>query len=215
MNFSFDSELIARARQLILHGPNLAVLRPEHEGQYSPLVVAIETELKKREAAGLLLLPDLSALSNSTVGIFSDYSGEGAGSYLTYSFLMCAYGSIDTFRQKMKRLRAEYALGSKEIEFKDFRMTALRNALPAYLNLLNGYVPGLLFTVVVDRRILSLFGPQERATGAALSRRLEEQRFAKLKPEIAEKALRVRSHGCLPDCPARAGGSEGFLDVGS
>jgi hypothetical protein len=45
--------------------------------------VAIETELKKREAAGLLLLPDLSALANSTVGIFSDYSGEGPGSKRT------------------------------------------------------------------------------------------------------------------------------------
>ena len=47
------------------------------------MVVAIETELKKREAAGLLLLPDLSALANSTVGIFSDYSGEGPGSKRT------------------------------------------------------------------------------------------------------------------------------------
>jgi hypothetical protein len=41
---------------------NLSVLRLEHEGQYSPLVVAIESELKKRDAAGLLLLPDLSHL---------------------------------------------------------------------------------------------------------------------------------------------------------
>jgi hypothetical protein len=191
MNFSFDPELIAKARQIILHGPNLNVLRPEHEGQYSPLVVAIETELKKREAAGLLLLPDLSALANSTVGIFSDYSGEGGGNYLTYSFLICAWGSLDTFRDKMKRLRAQFALGDKEIEFKDFRMGAMRNALPAYLDLLNGYVPGLLFTVVVERRILSLFGPQDKSTGVALSGRLEQQGFGKLKPQIAEKAFRI------------------------
>src|SRR6266851_2119886 len=106
MKFSFDPDLIAKARQLILHEPNLNVLRPEHEGQYTSLVVAIETELKKREAAGLLLLPDLSALANSTVGIFSDYSGEGSGSYLTYSFLMCAWGSLDTFWGEMKKHRA-------------------------------------------------------------------------------------------------------------
>jgi hypothetical protein len=191
MNFSFDPDLIARARQLILHGPNLNVLRREHEGQYSPLAIAIETELKKRDAAGLLLLPDLSALANTTVGIFSDYSGEGEGRYLTYSFLMCAWGSLDTFRGEMKKLRAHFALGNKEIEFKDFRMAAMRNALRAYLDLLNGYVPGLLFTAVVDRRILSLFGPQDRSTGATLSRRLDEQGFGKLKPQIAEKALRV------------------------
>jgi hypothetical protein len=191
MNFSFDPELITKARQLILHRPNLNVLRPEHEGQYSPLVVAIETELKKRDAAGLLLLPDLSALANSTVGIFSDYSGEGAGNYLTYSFLICAWGSLDTFRREMKKLRASCALGNKEIEFKDFGMGVVRNALPAYLDLLNGYVPGLLFTIVVDRRVLSLFGPQDRSTGVALSQRLEEQGFGKLKPRIAEKAFRV------------------------
>jgi hypothetical protein len=36
MNFSFDPDLIARARQLILHGPDLNVLRPENDGRYSP-----------------------------------------------------------------------------------------------------------------------------------------------------------------------------------
>jgi hypothetical protein len=71
MNFSFDPTLIARARQLILHGPNLDLLRPEHQGRYSPLVIGIQTELKKRNGAGMLLLPDLSALANSTIGIFS------------------------------------------------------------------------------------------------------------------------------------------------
>jgi hypothetical protein len=191
MNFSFDPELIARARQLVLHRPNLNVLRPENWGRYSPLVVAIETELKKRDAAGLLLLPDLSALANSTVGIFSDYSGEGAGRYLTYSFLMCAWGSLDTFRGEMKKLRAEFALGDKELEFKDLGMAVMRNTLPAYLSVLNGYVPGLLCTLIVDERIVSLFGPQDRSTGRALSQMLESQGFGKLKPRVAEKALRV------------------------
>ena len=191
MKFSFDPDLIARARQLILHGPNLNVLKPEHEGQYTPLVVAIETELKKREAAGLLLLPDLSALANTTVGVFSDYGGEDSSSnYLTYSFLMCAWGSLATFWGEMKKHRANSGLGSKEIEFKDFGMGLMRKALPGYLDLLNGYVPGLLFTIVVEKRILSLFGPQNRTTGDALSKKLEEEGL-KLKPEIAEKAFRV------------------------
>ncbi|WKA29781.1 hypothetical protein [Bradyrhizobium roseum] len=192
MRFSFDPDLIANARQLILHNPGLNMLRPEHEGQYSPLVVAIEAELKKRDAAGLLLLPDLSALANSTVGIFSDYGGEhSSSSYLTYSFLICAWGSLDTFRMKMKELRSECGLGDKEIEFKDFGMGVVRNALLPYLDVLNGYVPGLLFTVVVHKRIVSLFGPQGRSTGNALVKRLEEQGFGKLKPQVAEKALRV------------------------
>ncbi|TYL90334.1 hypothetical protein FXB40_32275 [Bradyrhizobium rifense] len=191
MKFSFDPDLIARARQIILHEPNLNVLKPEHEGQYSPLVVAIQTELKKREAVGLLLLPDLSALANTTVGIFSDYGCEdSASNYLTYSFLMCAWGSLATFWREMKKHREISGLDVKEIEFKDFGMGLMRKALPGYLDLLNGYVPGLLFTVVVDKRIVSLFGPQNRATGEALTKMLEEHGL-KLKPEIAEKALRV------------------------
>jgi hypothetical protein len=42
MKFSFDPELIAKARQLILHKPKLNVLKPENEGRYTRLVVAIE-----------------------------------------------------------------------------------------------------------------------------------------------------------------------------
>jgi hypothetical protein len=136
-------------------------------------------------------LPDLSALANNTVGIFSDYSGEGAGNHLTYSFLMCSWDSLHPFRNMMKKLRTTYSLGNKEIEFKDFGMGAIRAALPAYLDLLNGYVLGLLFTLVVDKRIPSLFGPQDRSTGVALSQGLEKDGFGKLKPHIAEKAFRV------------------------
>ena len=191
MSFSFDHELIAKARQLILHGPNLDVLKTEHAGQYSPLVQCIEIELKKRERAGMLLLPDLSALANTTVGIFSDYSGEGSGNYYTYSFLLCAWGSLDPFRREMQKVRKQFGLGTKEIEFKDFGMASMRNALPAYLEVLNGYVPGLLFTLVVDKRCLSLFGPQEKATWKSLTQKLEEKGFGKLKPEVAEKILRV------------------------
>jgi hypothetical protein len=192
MKFSFDPALIARAREIILHEPNLNVLKPENDGLYTPLVVAIEAELKKRDAAGLLLLPDLSALANSTVGIFSDYGGEDRQSkYLTYSFLVCSWGSLHTFWREMKKHRADIGLGDKEIEFKDFNMGLMRKALPGYLSLLNGYVPGLLFTAVVDKRIVSLFGPQDRSTSIALSQRLEEIGAGALKPDVAEKALRV------------------------
>jgi hypothetical protein len=67
----------------------------------------------------------------------------------------------------------------------------MRKALPGYLDLLNGYVPGLLFTIVVEKRIVSLFGPQDRSTGVTLSQQLEEKGVGKLKPDIAEKAFRV------------------------
>jgi hypothetical protein len=138
-----------------------------------------------------LLLPDLSAFGNGTVGIFSDYSGEGGGKYDTYSFLLCGWDYLDHFRGEMKKIRAEFKLGDKEIEFKDFGMTPIQRALPAYLDALNGYVVGLLLTVVVEKRLVSLFGPRSKSTHRALTQKLREKGFGTLKPAIAEKLFRV------------------------
>jgi len=184
--------MIASARQLILHPPNLDVLSPGEEARYPVLVQAIQRELKARDAAEKLLLPDLSALANQTIGIFSDYSGEEkTGGYYTYAFLICAWGSLTVFKREMKRVRKEFGLGSKEIEFKDFGMGAIRRALPSYLETLNGYVPGLLFTVVVDKRLKSLFGSCHKSTLMGLMRMLEERGFGKRRPDVAEKVMRV------------------------
>jgi hypothetical protein len=191
MKFMTDPASIARVRELILKQPNLNVLQDEHKGKYSASVEAIEREIKSRDGTGKLLLPDLSALANQTVGIFSDYSGEGSGNYFTYSFLLCSFGSLAPFQREMKEIRAKYAMGTKEIEFKDFGMGLIRNALPAYLGALNGYVPGLLFTLVVDKRILSLFGPQDRATMKTLAKILDEKGLGQRTPAVAEKLLRV------------------------
>lgn len=189
MMFSFDPELIAKARQIILHRPNLNVLSAEREAEYSPLVRSMEAELKKRDAAGKLLLPDLSALANQTIGIFSDYSGESTGKYDTYSFLICAWGSLGPFRQQMQQVREKFAIRSKEIEFKDFGMGVIQRMLPSYLETLNGYVPGLLFTLVVDKRLVSLFGAREtRKERAGI---LKERGFGARKPKDAEKVMRV------------------------
>lgn len=191
MRFMTDPVSIARVRELILKEPNLNVLRDEYKGRYAPLVEAIEREIKRRSDSGKLLLPDLSALANQTVGIFSDYGGEGSGNYCTYSFLLCSFGSLAPFQRQMKEIRAKYSMGTKEIEFKDFGMGLIRTALPAYLGALNGYVPGLLFTLVVDKRLLSLFGPQDRATTKALAKILDEKGLGQRTPAVAEKLLRV------------------------
>lgn len=191
MRFTFDPTTITRARQIIRHQPNLSVLDPQKADLYSPLVTCIEGSFKRRDADGMLLLPNLSALANTTVGIFSDYSGEGDGHYRTYSFLVCAWGSLDTFRREMKKVRATYDLGDKEFAFKDFRMGSMRRALPAYLDTLNGYVPGLLFTVIVEKKVVSLFGQQSRSTHDALARMLADKGFGTLKPGTAEKIMRI------------------------
>ena len=79
------------------------------------------------------MLPDLSALDNRTVGIFSDYGGEDSSSrFFIYSFLVCAFGSLEPFKQQMAALRAKSDIRGKEIAFKDFRWGPLRRMLPAY-----------------------------------------------------------------------------------
>jgi hypothetical protein len=191
MRFSTDPVLIERARQLILLKPDLNVLRPTDEGPYAALVYRIEADLKRRDAEGKLLLPDLSALGNRTVGIFSDYGGEGSGNWLTYSFLVCAYNTLPSFYGQMKDIRARFGLGDKEIAFKDFRMGQLRRALPAYLDALNGYVPGFLLTLMIDKHVPSVFGPGDKPSRDEIMRKLSTFGFKNLKPKTAEKALRV------------------------
>ncbi len=120
--FTFDPLHIARARIVTLRSPNLNVLRDD--GVKMPAIAHfLEDGFKARDKQGKLLLPDLSALLNSTVGIFSDYSGEDASSrYFTYSFLVCAFGSLGPFNQQMAALRQSSGIGQKEIAFKDLRM---------------------------------------------------------------------------------------------
>ena len=150
----------------------------------------LEAGFKARDKDGKLLLPDLSALRNTTVGIFSDYAGESTGTCSTYSFLVCAFGSLGPFKEQMAALRKAASLGYKEIAFKDFRMGQLRRMLPRYLRLVNGYVLGLVFTLVVDKSIPSLFGPSDE-THWALVAALEERGYKSVVPKVAERIFRV------------------------
>lgn len=191
-NFTFDPMLIERARTVTLSSPNLNVLRDENRAELPGIATFLENGFKARDRDGKLLLPDLSALANRTIGIFSDYGGEDASSrYQTYSFLVCAYGSIDLFKQQMAALRAKSGIGEKEIAFKDFRMGPLRRMLPAYLHLANQYISGLLFTMVVDKTIPSLFGPGDAETQRRLAEALEQMRYRAVAPKVGEKLFRI------------------------
>lgn len=146
------------AHSLVLHNPDMNVLRSKEQGHYPPLAELLEIQMQKYEAAGQLLLPDLGVWGNKSVAIFSDYSGEASGKYYTYSFLICAMDALGYFRQEMKLLRQKYSLGDKEFAYKDLRMGSMRKALPEYLALLDKYVPGLLLTVVIDKQLVSVMG---------------------------------------------------------
>ena len=69
--FTFDPVTVARARLVTLRSPNLDILLPENRAEMPGIAHFLESGFKARDKAGKLLLPDLSALRNTTVGIFS------------------------------------------------------------------------------------------------------------------------------------------------
>ncbi|MGH6837396.1 MAG: hypothetical protein ACREDT_01055 [Methylocella sp.] len=188
--FTFDPTVIARARLVTLRAPNLNVLLPENQAEMPGIAHFLEDGFKARDKEGKLLLPDLRALSNSTVGVFSDYAGESTGQYLAYSFLVCAFGSLGPFKEQMAALRKRAGIGHKEIAFKDLRRQ-LRRMLPQYLGLTDNYISGLVFTLVVDKGISSLFGPGGPETQQVATAALEKCGYGSVKPKVAEKLFRV------------------------
>ena len=190
--FTFDPGLIERARIVTLRSPDLNVLRRGESGGVAGPRTLPGQGFKARDAEGKLLLPNLSALANRTVGIFCDYGGEDSTSrFFTYSFLVWPFGSLDPFKQQMAMLRAKSGIGGKEIAFKDFRWGPLRRMLPAYLRLCDGYISGLLFTLVVDKTIPSLFGPGDTETTRRMTDALERTGYGSVTPRVGEKLFRI------------------------
>ena len=139
-----------------------------------------------------LLFPNF-AIDCSAVCIFSDYSGESSDSkFITYSFLFCSFESAFKSLSKMMLMRKEHALIDPliEIKYKDFRNGKINRAIPDYLDIADNIV-GLLFSVVVDKRIKSLFGPNTTKTHPLLSEKLKELGYTRWKPPIIEKVLRI------------------------
>lgn len=189
-NQSHTERLIEFANRLALRGPDLTLLRDYPKNEYPVLTECLEHVLQEGDAQRKLVLPDLSAYRNNAIGIFSDYSGEDSGTYFTYSVLVCGYGFISPFTDRVKRIRADYQLGEKEIAFKDFRMGQIQASLSEYLAAADT-LPGFLCTVAVDKQIATLFGPQDRATPKKLAHLLDEVGLGGRKPRDAEKLLRV------------------------
>jgi hypothetical protein len=183
--------LVELANKLAWKKPDLKVLQPRHADQYSPLSSLLQEHIERSHIRGKLILPDLRAFGNESVGVFSDYGGESSGIYYTYSVLVCGWNLAGPLHQKMKGIRDRHTLGTKEIAFKDFHMGQLQRALPDYLNALDMLLPGFLFTLAVDKRLISLFGPQEKTTHDQLAELLRSEGLGDRKPQVAEKLVRI------------------------
>jgi hypothetical protein len=185
------AKLSDHANKLAWKNPDLNVLRPDLAGQYPAIAETLQEHIKRSDRRQRLVLPDLQAFGNQTVAVFTDYGGETKDAkYFTYSTLVCGWNLTSDFLQMMKVVREQHSLGVKEIAFKDFRMGQLQRALPGYLAALNA-VPGFLFTLAVDKRLGSLFGPETKEGRDEIARQLKQLDVGERKPEVNEKLLRV------------------------
>ena len=91
----------------------------------------------------------------------------------------------------MGALREKSRIGQKEIAFKDFRHGPLRRMLPAYLGLTDQYISGLLFTLIVEKTIPSLFGPGDPETIRLMADALARTGYGAVTSKVAEKLFRI------------------------
>ena len=190
------------ANKLVWKTPDFNLLHSHPVEDYPLIARVLQEQLVKAHNRGQVHLPDLSAFNNSSVAVFSDYAGESSGNYYTYSILVCGWNYIGPFAQRMSEIRRVHALEEKEISFKDFRMGQLRRALPDYLIALNNLLPGFLCTLVVDKKISTLFGPD----GNKLAEMLQAEGVGEWKPVVTEKLLRItHTAGFLTTLLARNG----------
>lgn len=159
----------------------------------SPLpgfIRAIDSQLAEAYNSNKLLLPNLK--QSKTFSVFSDYGGEHNESpYFTYSFLFNEYDSMGMFSKEMQQIREKFGLNSKEISFKDLNYGPINRALPAILKASDYLVNGVLFTLIVDKRVQTLFGNNPHETKREIIRILKENGINNWHPKISEKMLRI------------------------
>lgn len=184
-------QLMSLAEDFVLQNPTAQVLKKDRE--YPLVARAIEDHFNKLNERKKLILPELKTRGDA-IAVFSDYGGEHKSSkYRTYSFLVCSFDNflMATFFKRMKEIRKKYKLEEKEIAFKDFKFGPIKRSLDEYLTALSHFVPGLLFTLVVDKDIDTLYGENGKKDKVNASNKLQELGIGKWKPDVAEKLTTV------------------------
>jgi hypothetical protein len=148
--------------------------------------------LHQRHIRKALLLPNFE--DTETVAIFSDYSGESSKSrYYTYTFTFADYNTLGHFRDGIKAVRKKHELDSplKKISFKDLDYGPIKRSLEEYLYFANNFVNGLIFTLIVDKKIISLSGQNSKEGLDRISKALKDNAFGSWKGAVAEKQQRI------------------------
>lgn len=178
------------ANKAVMRNPNLKIIPPEIRESYPALHRMMEDLFINEDNRNRLLLPNLTAENNESVMIFSDYGGEHGSKYQTYSFLICAQGALAPFEEKAIPTYRD-KLGAREIAFKNFSTADMRHALPKYLRAMNDYVPGLLFTLVVESDVQCLFAENSKAGLKSLPEKIQATGYPKRPAKVCEKMLRI------------------------
>ncbi|MGR3179389.1 MAG: hypothetical protein ACUZ8E_15180 [Candidatus Anammoxibacter sp.] len=187
-----EKELIKAARLLTWINPSIDVLKKSGHTGHNGLVQSIEQVLQNENTRNALLLPELRKHTD-VLSIFSDYGGESNESnYYVYSFLICDFQLAYHFLSKgMSKIRKKHNLNDKELSFKDLRHGPTKRSLKEYLELLDKAVPGFLYTVVIDKKVQTVFGASDEKIPDNVVRIIKECGFGSWKRNTAEKLLRI------------------------
>jgi hypothetical protein len=131
------------------------------------------------------LLPDLR--TGSTILVVSDYSGKhDTAFYESLSFLLADIECCTVWEEKRHRLRRRFLTDGRRMAFKNLNDKERKKALPYFLGAADS-IPGLSATVLIDKRIESLFSK----SGGIDRSQPELEPYAHWRKTSFEKMLRV------------------------
>ncbi|MBU2865705.1 hypothetical protein [Pacificibacter marinus] len=191
-DIDIDRNLADLARRFTRRNSEASVLKAEMMNDYPSLARLMEDSLRGADQRGTLMVPELRFDGNETVGVFSDYGGEHAGSrYHTYSTLVFGWNHAFPIKEQFGKVREKHSVStSKEMAFKNLGHGPLARCLPDYLQT-SDMIAGMLFTVAIHKDVKSVFGSGSNETSEYLVSTLRENGFGNRKPKVAEKLLRV------------------------
>lgn len=119
------------------------------------LMTLFSRSIEAAETRDKNYLPDLRR--GSVMFVASDYSGQNDfADYQSLSFLFADLNYCNTWEKKRQILRQQYLADGRRMAFKNLNDNKRWKALPAFLEAADT-IPGLVATILIDKRINNLF----------------------------------------------------------
>lgn len=149
------------------------------------LMYDFSQSIRSQEVNDPGLLPDLR--TGSTILVISDYSGKhDTAFYESLSFLLVDIERCTVWEEKRHKLRRRFLTDGRRMAFKNLNDKERKKALPYFLGAADS-IPGLSATVLIDKRIESLFSK----SGGIDRSQPELESYAHWHKTSFEKMLRV------------------------